>query len=198
MATGLSREGQSEFFEGLDITRRGNILDSKEAQKNGVESKAEALNLLNKFKKSKDIKPEYVQGFIDKVNDGSDPRSTIGDFFKGLQSKGKVKAAENKMEIKTAKLLRQGGIFKMAKKDLYQDTKTSDFWKISDDKKHIIRLFKEDETGVSDKSAGKLMGPGVPDGTGPMKDDPSCPFNKGEEEQEDEKKRSARPSKRFN
>ena len=36
------------------------------------------------------------------------------------------------------------------------------------------------------KTAGKIEGPGIPDGTGPMRNDPSCPFNEGEEIQDEE------------
>jgi hypothetical protein len=36
------------------------------------------------------------------------------------------------------------------------------------------------------KISGKIEGPGVPDGTGPMKDDVKCPFNKELEEKQKE------------
>lgn len=36
------------------------------------------------------------------------------------------------------------------------------------------------------KIAGLLLGPGVPDGTGPMKNSPECPFNKEIDKQDDE------------
>lgn len=40
---------------------------------------------------------------------------------------------------------RQGRFTKVAGKfDLYQDIKTNDFWKISEDKKNVVRLFEEE------------------------------------------------------
>ncbi|MDD5651384.1 MAG: hypothetical protein PHF86_13375, partial [Candidatus Nanoarchaeia archaeon] len=55
----------------------------------------------------------------------------------------------------TAMAYRQVGIFKVAGRDVYEDLETGDFWKISEDKKHVMRLFKEDEKGVADKKASK-------------------------------------------
>jgi hypothetical protein len=63
--------------------------------------------------------------------------------------------SKNEMSIVTAKTLRQAGIFKFAGRDVYEDLHTSEFWKISEDKKHVVRLFKEDEKGVSNKKASK-------------------------------------------
>lgn len=43
---------------------------------------------------------------------------------------------------------RQGTFIKVAGKfDLYQDVNTKDFWKISDDKKSVVRVF-DDENGI--------------------------------------------------
>ncbi len=40
---------------------------------------------------------------------------------------------------------REGRFVKVAGKfDLYQDVKTNDFWKISEDKKNVVRLFEEE------------------------------------------------------
>ena len=55
-------------------------------------------------------------------------------------------------------------------------------WWIEVDHKYV---YSYGDGGVT-KVAGKIKGPGIPDGTGPMKDDPSCPYNK-EKEQEEEK-----------
>jgi hypothetical protein len=60
----------------------------------------------------------------------------------------------NHPAVKTSEILslhqariarREGRFVKIAgKHDLYQDVETKNFWKISDDKKNLIRLFKED------------------------------------------------------
>jgi hypothetical protein len=54
-----------------------------------------------------------------------------------------VKSA--KMTLREARVARRAGAFvKVAGRiDLYQNTMTNDFWKISDDKKHVERLFDE-------------------------------------------------------
>jgi len=43
---------------------------------------------------------------------------------------------------------------------------------------------KDDEV-EKEKEAGKKKGPGIPDGTGPMKDSPECPMNKDKEAKEE-------------
>lgn len=71
---------------------------------------------------------------------------------------GKLKTA-SKLTIKEAKTLRQAGIFKLAERDLYQHMETGDFWKISEDKKGLVRMFKE-QNGVADKAASKKKAAG--------------------------------------
>lgn len=63
----------------------------------------------------------------------------------------------NHPAVKTSEILslhqariarREGRLVKVAgRNDLYQEVKTNDFWKISDDKKSLIRLF-EDDNGI--------------------------------------------------
>jgi hypothetical protein len=48
---------------------------------------------------------------------------------------------------------------------------------------------KEEET--SKKEAGKIKGPGIPDGTGPMSGTSKCPLNPGKEEKEETSKKKA-------
>jgi hypothetical protein len=50
-----------------------------------------------------------------------------------------------KMTLREVRVARRSGSFvKVAGRiDLYQNTATNDFWKISDDKKHVERLFDE-------------------------------------------------------
>lgn len=138
----IRREGQSEFVDTLSVSKRGNVFvktASKQAANDGVESKDDAKSMLEKFDKSEDIPDEYIQEHHDRLEKGHDPKEVTTDFFKGLN---KAKAS-NKLTIRTAKIFRQSGIFKKADRDVYQDTQTGDYWKISDDKKSVIRLFKE-------------------------------------------------------
>jgi len=53
----------------------------------------------------------------------------------------------SKMTLHQARVARRSGsLIKIAgKKDLYQDVKTNDFWKISEDKQHIERVFEEND-----------------------------------------------------
>ena len=70
----------------------------------------------------------------------------MSDFFKGLDE---VKTSSNTFSIRTAMSLRQCGIFKKAERDVYQNLETGDFWKISEDGKNVVRMFKEID-GVAD------------------------------------------------
>ena len=56
-----------------------------------------------------------------------------------------------KMTLREARMARRSGSFiKVAGRvDLYQDTKTNDFWKISDDKQHIERQFDENNSVIA-------------------------------------------------
>jgi hypothetical protein len=144
----FQRDGNSEFVDKLIFGKRGNLIGLKKAQENGVETKEDATNLLKKFDKSEDIPNSYVKEHNDRIESGDSPKEVITDFFEGLN---KVKKDANKMTLRTAHLLRQAGVFNRADKDVYQDLKTSDFWKISDDKKHVMRVFKEVEGGISDR-----------------------------------------------
>lgn len=162
----IRREGQSDFVENLKVGKRGTILkvagkikgpgipDGTGPMKNdpkclfyeekqgepGADTDAEAKNVLKKFDKSPDIPDEYINKHVKRIEDGETPKDVITDFFKGLQ---KVKKTKNQMSVRTAKLLRQNGFFKKAEVDVYQDLDSGDFWKISDDKKSVVRMFKE-------------------------------------------------------
>jgi hypothetical protein len=151
----LRRDGQSDFFDNLKVMPRGTLIVKSASKKvvaeGGVETKEDAHNLLNKFDKSKDIPDEYIAKHKERLDD-EEPKEVVKDFFKGLQD---VKKSKNTLQIRTAKLLRQNGQFKKASKDVYQDLATNDFWKVSEDKKHVIRLFKELDGGVANRSANK-------------------------------------------
>ena len=51
-------------------------------------------------------------------------------------------------------------------------------------KKKISEMKKAEEEVPVEKEAGKVKGPGVPDGTGPMKDSPECPYSEKKKEAE--------------
>jgi len=58
--------------------------------------------------------------------------------------------------------------------------------KAETDKKEVSSCDPaEDDEAEKTKEAGKKKGPGVPDGTGPMKDSPECPINKDKEAKEE-------------
>lgn len=130
----ISREGQSSFVNQLEISKRGNI---KTAADKTTEPKVETV--LKRFQKSKDIPKEYIKKHRERLEKGHDPKKVITDFFKGLS---KVKKSKT-LSLKTARIFRQNGIFKLAEKNVYQDLETGDFWKISDDRGNVVRLFNE-------------------------------------------------------
>lgn len=168
----IQREGQSDFVDSLQIGKRGTILKtagtiggpgvpdgtgpmkdspqcpfSEEKQDDaGVDTPAEAKIVLKKFDKSPDVPNEYIDEHVKRITDGEDAKTVITDFFKSLQQ---AKESKSQLSIKTAKSLRQCGIFKKAERDVYQDAETGDFWKISEDGKNVVRMFKEIE-GVAD------------------------------------------------
>jgi hypothetical protein len=150
----IRRDGTSDFFDNMKIMKRGTLIVKTASKKiaaggNGVETKDEAHNLLNKFDKSKDIPDTYIDEHKQRL-EKDEPKEVVKDFFKGLHE---VKKTKNQLQIRTAKLLRQNGLFKKAGKDVYQDLETNDFWKVSEDKKHVVRLFKELDGGIANRSA---------------------------------------------
>ena len=135
----IRRDGESDFVNGLLLSKRGNVFLKKASKQSAIESKDDAKDLLNKFDKSKDIPDDYIKEHHDRLEKGDDHSEVVSDFFKGLND---VKSFKQ-FTIKTAKLLRQQGIFKKAERDVYQNAETGDFWKISEDKKYVVRMFKE-------------------------------------------------------
>jgi hypothetical protein len=147
----FDRGEKSSFVDNLIIGKRGTIVGTKRTAA-GVETKDDAMNVLKKFDKSEDIPNDYIKEHTDRLENDEDPKEVVSDFFQSLHEN---KKDANKITIHTAHMLRKAGMFKRADKDVYQDTKTSDFWKISDDKKHVMRVFKEIEGGIADRSASK-------------------------------------------
>ena len=137
----ISRE--SNFFK--DVTKRGNIIKTascgncdgscKGKEEKQVETQDEAHNVLDKFNKSEDIPDTYIQEHKNKLEKGNHPTEVISDFFKGLNE---VKAKKT-LTIRTAKIFRQAGIFKMADRKVYQDLETGDFWKIQGG--NVVRML---------------------------------------------------------
>lgn len=199
----MKRDTESSFFETLSISKRGMVKTAASMLPDGKEAVLSAQDVekaLRAFDKSPDVSKSTLSSFRERAKIDLNPKSVVEDFF------GILVAQRNnmqKMSIVTAMSYRQAGIFKVAGRDVYEDLETGDFWKISEDKKHVMRLFKENEDGISDKRAAKkqqysIMGgpgdggdqyddyqvkliksagvePGVPDGTGP---NPDCPCKK--------------------
>jgi len=147
----MRREGQSDFVDGLTVSKRGTVRIASVVKKaQGAETEGDAHNVLDKFDKSEDVPDEYIQEHKKRIDDGDDHKEVLSDFFKGLQ---KAKGAKQNLTIKTAKLLRQNGVFKLAGRGVYEDLQTGDFWKLSEDHKTVVRMFKENENGTADKVA---------------------------------------------
>jgi len=140
----IRRDNDSEFIKNLKVSKRGNMRVSQDEA--GADTHPEAKNVLKKFDKSPDIPNEYIKEHHERLEKGHDPKEVMTDFFKGLQ---KAKESKSSLSIKTAKLFRQNGIFKKADNDVYQDLESGDFWKISEDKKNIVRMFEEND-GVTE------------------------------------------------
>jgi len=144
----------SNFLDDIEFGKRGSIM--KKASKNaGVPKKIkklfdtpaadtpeEAKNVLHKFDDSPDIPNEYINEHLERIEKGENARDVMTDFFKGLNE---AKTSNKEISIITAKAFRQTGMFKKtaSSRDLYQDLKTGDFWKISEDGKTVVRMFKE-------------------------------------------------------
>lgn len=247
----MLRDTESKFLDGLDISRRG-IVKTASSQLPG--DKERVQRMLKSFERSPDVSKDVLGKFQQRAELDLDSKSVEQDFFVEL----KAMRQKESLHLATAMTLRKAGLFKVAGRDVYEDLETGDFWKISEDKKHVLRLFKEDDIGVADKKAstdkntmqlnrlgkevrrkfeiatftvkgnklviqltkeskdkgkiskflleersvsptqfevleyttaskeaGRIKGPGIPDGTGPMKDSPQCPYNKNKEEKQD-------------
>lgn len=145
----IRREGQSKFVEDLEVSKRGNILKSAAVKKEkdgteiGADTPEEAKNVLHKFDSSPDVPNDYINKHVKRIDDGENAKKVMSDFFTGLDEAKEDKEASNEKSIRTAKTLRQCGIWKKAERDVYQNADTGDFWKISEDGKKVVRMFKE-------------------------------------------------------
>ena len=146
----MQRDTQSKFLDSLSVSKRG-LVKVASSQLPGS-SKQDVKKVLKAFEKSPDVPKKVLVLFLQRAELDSDPKKVAQDFFESLN---KTRKNMNQLHLVTAMTLRHAGIFKVAGRDVYEDLETGDFWKISDDKKHVLRLFKEDENGISDKKAAK-------------------------------------------
>jgi hypothetical protein len=148
----IKRDNQSDFIENLEIAKRGTIkvASSKLPGTKDAMSHNEVQRALSKFDHSPDIDKKVLEEYKTRAQLSDKPEQEAKDFLK------KIKDKKQSLTVITVKALRQSGVFKSAGRDVYEDLETGDFWKISDDRKHVVRLFKESEEGVSDKKASKI------------------------------------------
>lgn len=158
----MLRENESKFIESLEISHRGTVnIKSKEENKQAV-SKSDVKKILKNFERSPDIQRNTLDMYKQRADIDDNSKQVAKDFFNDLSQARKTK---KKMHLCTAMSYRKTGIFKVAGRDVYEDLETGDFWKVSEDKKHVIRLFNEDEKGIADKRASKEEEQVIPNGT---------------------------------
>ena len=145
----VRREGESDFINNLDFDENGEIkiISKKNNILVGQFTKEQACNLIKKIAKNTVIAKEVLDEHFKRLQNDVSPHNV----FKELASEFKQIKNASSIPIKTAKLFRQIGIFKYAEKKVYQDLETGDFWKISDDGKSVLRMFKELNDGAADK-----------------------------------------------
>lgn len=139
----IRRDGNSEFFDNLEITKRKNVFvkTASATTNKKIITKEKALKILNAFKKNTKSSKNIVEMYIKRL-DSQQPGKVLEDFFNKLKD---MKKAQNELTIKEAKFYRQNGFFKKARADVYQDVETGDFWVISQDNKSVTRMFKEND-----------------------------------------------------
>jgi hypothetical protein len=123
----------SQFLNNLSISKRGIIKVAASVLPDGKKDPKKVKKVKNLQKALEDVGVKL---------------KSEKDFLIELRKEAQI-------QLKVAKTLRQSGIFKMSGRDVYEDLETGDFWKISEDKQHVLRLFKENEKGVADKRASK-------------------------------------------
>ena len=101
------------------------------------------------------IKVEREHTTCDQIAEriAKDHLTELSDYYTRLnkmEREGEITNKSSKViTLHQARVARRSGKFtKVAGRvDLYQDVNTNDFWKISDDKQHVVRLF-EKENGL--------------------------------------------------
>lgn len=142
----MLRDTQSNFLDSLTVSKRG-IVKVASSQ---VPGKTDIKKVLKAFENSPDVPKKVIVLFLQRAELDSNFKKVAKDFFECLNETRKT---QDQLALVTAKSLRHAGVFKVAGRDVYEDLETGDFWKISEDKKHVMRLFKEDDKGISDKKA---------------------------------------------
>jgi hypothetical protein len=148
----MQRDTQSKFLNDLTVSKRGmvKVASSQVPKGKDATSKHDVKKVLRTFEKSPDVSKKTLTQYQQRNELDPNSKQVAQDFFKDL---GDARKHKKQMHLTTAMSLRQVGIFKIAGRDVYEDLETGDFWKISEDKKHVMRLFKENDKGVSDKKA---------------------------------------------
>ena len=135
------RSDESKFLENLIVLKRGSIkVASSQLPGKDAVTKQQVKKVLKTFEKSKDVPKQTLDQYKQRAELDPNSKSVAQDFFNELKKK---RSEVQKIELTTAKCLRQTGIFKISSKNVYEDVETGDFWKISDDGKNVLRLFKE-------------------------------------------------------
>ena len=147
----MQRDTESNFLNNLEISTRGLVkVASSQVPKEAAATKDQIKKMLTDFSKKSPKLRNLTKQYLQRLEFDRDPKKVGQDFFKDLST---VRASMQSVLLSTARCLRQHGVFKVSSRDVYEDLETGDFWKISEDKKHVVRLFKENEQGISDKRA---------------------------------------------
>lgn len=143
---------ESKFVNAISVSKRGLVKVAASQLPTGKQAvtKSDVKKVLKTFEKSPDVSKKTLKQYQQRAELDVNPKQVAQDFFKDL---GTARKQKKQMSLLTAMSLRQTGIFKSAGRDVYEDLETGDFWKISDDKKTVMRMFKEDENGIADKKA---------------------------------------------
>ena len=145
----IRRDGESDFINSLSINENNEIkiVNRSKNVSTDLFTKQQACDIIKKISKNTVIAKEILDEQFKRLQNDSSPHNV----FKDLSGEFKKIKNANEIPIRTAKLFRQIGIFKVAQKQVYQDLETGDFWKISEDGKSVLRMFKELNDGVADK-----------------------------------------------
>lgn len=138
----MLRDTQSKFLNDISISKRGIVKVASSQVPRGKEAttKHEVKKVLKTFEKSPDVTKDTLNKYQQRVELDPSPKNVAKDFFNDL---GEARKHKKQMHLVTAMSLRQAGIFKIAGRNVYEDLETGDFWKMSEDKKHVLRMFKE-------------------------------------------------------
>ena len=146
----IKREGLSDFLDNLVIEDTGEVRIANTTGNFGlyddIHTVKQAQSFIEKIKKCAAVEKGILESHLQQLQKGTSPHAVVQSVAGHLD---RVKQAE-KISLKIAKTFRQIGMFKIAEKKVYQDLETGDFWKISDDGRSVLRLFKEQDN-ITDK-----------------------------------------------